>query len=595
MRDIARSIRLLLGTSFRHAPLASTVACLAVVASALSALNALWIGILVDGLIRHDTAHVTWAVVALIGTVTIDWTLGAAGAEARVVIAERTGFMLDRRIGAILSGAPGIGHFERPEVADEVQIVRQNRQILGGGLASLLYNVDSTITAAITLITAGLVDPRLLLLTLTAVPSLIGSRLQYRRTQAGQEESAVPGRRARHLSEALNSPDTGMELRVFGAGEAMRAMLRRTVRAWRRPVSTAQTEAAGIAFVEDALFAVVLGSVVSWLVWSATRGGGAATAVVIAVVAARQIQQAMVSTVYGVGGAGGLIDTARLVGRIFRLEEWAAADRRRYAGRAEPPAVLTAGIELHGVGFDYGTGRGPALQDVSVRLPAGQVIAVVGENGAGKSTLVKLLIGLYRPDSGRITVDGIDLRAFSIEDWRARSTATFQDHADFEFTVLDTVGVGDRSADTESAVPQAMRRSGADDVLPSLPQGLATQLGVRWDGGVDLSGGQWQKLALARGMMRDRPVLLLLDEPTSALDATAEEALFDRYAAAARAATGRGAITVLVTHRFSTVRAADRILVLSGGRVIEDGTHAELMAAGGHYAELYRLQAKGYR
>jgi ATP-binding cassette subfamily B protein len=272
----------------------------------------------------------------------------------------------------------------------------------------------------------------------------------------------------------------------------------------------------------------------------------------------------------------------------------AAEDRQRYDGQQQPPSQLVDGIELHNVEFDYGTARGPALRDLSVRLPAGRIIAVVGENGAGKSTLVKLLTGLYQPDSGRISVDGTDLRSLSIETWRESCTAAFQDHAAFEFTAAESVGVGDLRAVLETAVPRAMQRSGADDVMPSLPNGLQTQLGARWEGGVDLSGGQWQKLALARGMMRDRPLLLVLDEPTSALDATAEQALFDRYAVAARAATGRGAITILVTHRFSTVRAADRILVLSGGSLVEEGTHAELMAINGHYAELYRLQAKGY-
>jgi ATP-binding cassette subfamily B protein len=234
---------------------------------------------------------------------------------------------------------------------------------------------------------------------------------------------------------------------------------------------------------------------------------------------------------------------------------------------------------------------------VSLLLPAGAVVALAGENGAGKTTLVKLLAKLYEPSSGTILVDGADLARMPVRAWRSRLAGAFQDFFRFEFRARHTVGLGDLlRLDDESSVMTAVSRAGAGDVITHLPAGLETQLGPTWPEGVEVSFGQWQKLALARGFMRDEPLLLVLDEPTAALDAQTEHALFERYAAATRArANGAGSITVLVSHRFSTVRMADLIVVLDGARVAEVGTHDGLMAKRGHYAELYNIQAAAYR
>lgn len=595
IRGIAYTVALLLSTSFRHAPGRALLAVLATLASSLTALNALWAGLLVDAAIRHDRALATFAVLAIVVTVAADWSLGMAGGEARLTLAERIGFVLDRRIADTTAAMPGIGHFDRADVADEVQILRQNRGRLGGGLASLLYNIDSSSSAVITLTMAGLVDPRLLLLTLTAVPSLVGSRLRYRSTQAAEQRSATPGRRARHLSQVLIRTDVGMELRVFGAQDAMRRRLHKAVEDWRRPLAKAQSRAASIAFAEDALFTVVLAGVIAWLVRSATQGQTSAAAVVVAVVAARQIQEAMVSTVHGVGGEGGLLDTVRLIQRLRWLEGLAADEQRRYGGQLAPPARLHHGITLEDVGFSYHGADRAALDQLSVHLDAGSVVAIVGENGAGKSTLVKLLTGLYQPTHGRILVDGSDLGDLSVEQWRGACTAAFQDFATFELLLGEAIGIGDLPHIHDTAkIEQALHEATADPVVAGQPAGLQTQLGPRWEGGVDLSGGQWQKIALARGLMRQGPLLLLFDEPTAALDAAAEHAMFDRYATAAQTAASTGGITLLITHRFSTTRSADRILVLADGQLIEDGSHADLIALDGHYAELYQLQARSY-
>jgi ATP-binding cassette subfamily B protein len=224
------------------------------------------------------------------------------------------------------------------------------------------------------------------------------------------------------------------------------------------------------------------------------------------------------------------------------------------------------------------------------------VHALVGENGAGKTTLVKLLAKLYEPTSGVIHVDGQPLARMHADEWRARLAGAFQDFFRFEFRVRHSVGLGDvPRIDDEPAVRTAVERAGAGDVVSRLGAGLDTQLGPTWPGGTDVSFGQWQKLALSRGFMRDRPLLLVLDEPTAALDAETEHALFERYAANVRGDHDSGRITILVSHRFSTVRMADLIVVLDGARLIEVGTHDELMAKRGQYAELYSIQAAAYR
>lgn len=321
----------------------------------------------------------------------------------------------------------------------------------------------------------------------------------------------------------------------------------------------------------------------------------------------------MVLTIGLAAGLGGVISTAvaygtqflhclRVAKRYLWLEDYAHRASLTISDQLPIPDSLRHGIELRDVTFHYPASGGEitgksVLDGISLHLPAGTVVALVGENGAGKTTLVKLLSRFYEPDSGHILVDGTDLRRFPVEAWRAKLTAAFQDFSRFEFLARETVGVGDLPRIEERAtVEAALISAGGDDVPRVLPNGLETQLGKAWEGGAELSGGQWQKLALGRSMMRDRPLLVILDEPTSALDPQTEHALFERIAASARAgANTAGTITLLISHRFSTVRMADLIVVLADGRVLEQGSHAELMQRNGLYAELYRLQSRAYR
>jgi ATP-binding cassette subfamily B protein len=254
------------------------------------------------------------------------------------------------------------------------------------------------------------------------------------------------------------------------------------------------------------------------------------------------------------------------------------------------PTPIRAGFVFEGVGFRYPGAERWAVRDLSFTLRAGEVLALVGENGAGKTTLVKLLARLYDPDEGRILLDGHDLREYSLEDLRANVGVIFQDFVRYHLTAAENIAVGRIEARADrTRIEEAARRSLADEVIRALPQGYDQMIGRRWRTGVELSGGEWQKIAIARAYMREAQVLIL-DEPTAALDARSEFEVFQRFKELSEERTA-----VLISHRFSTVRMADRILVLHEGRMEALGTHEELLAAGGRYAELFELQAAGYR
>ncbi len=255
----------------------------------------------------------------------------------------------------------------------------------------------------------------------------------------------------------------------------------------------------------------------------------------------------------------------------------------------EMPSTVEGHIEFEEVSFTYPGADEPALQGVSFEIMPGETVAVVGRNGAGKSTLFKLLCRLYDPTDGRIRLDGVDLREYDPDELRRRISAMFQDYVTYQGTASENIGLGDLThlVDRER-IEESAKRAGADDRIERLPSGYDTPLGRWFDQGVSLSGGEWQKIALARAFLREAP-LLILDEPTSALDAQAEHDLFSRLRE-----LSEGRTTLYISHRFSTVRQAERILLLEHGKVAEYGTHDELMTAKGGYAELFTLQAAAY-
>ncbi|HJV09582.1 MAG TPA: ABC transporter ATP-binding protein, partial [Acidimicrobiales bacterium] len=350
-------------------------------------------------------------------------------------------------------------------------------------------------------------------------------------------------------------------------------------------IARAQLRASLLQAAGWATFAVGYAAAIVWVVLRALDGDATAGDVLLVVVLAAQVNGQVGQSVTLLGTS---LDAAKAVDRWLWLQDYAASSPAEPPG-APPPRPLREGISLRGVTFRYPGTDIDVLHDVDLDLPAGTSVAIVGENGAGKTTLVKLLCRFYAPTSGTIDVDGVDLQALDVEAWRAQLAGGFQDFARLELLLRESVGVGDLPRiDDAGAVGDALDRAGG------LAEDVETQLGRQFDG-AELSTGQWQKVAVARALLREAPTLLLLDEPSSGLDARAEHTLLERYADAARdVAATTGAATVLVSHRFSTVRSADLIVVLEDGRVVERGTHAELVAAGGTYADLYAIQARAY-
>jgi ATP-binding cassette subfamily B protein len=593
MREPLRAVRLLAGAAWR-ADRWRTLGLLLEPAGQLRVpLFAWFLKLLTDGALRQDARLVAAGAGGIVATRVL-WFLGTwSGAWIRNRLAEEVGLALDREIATLTAELPGVEHHERADYQDRLELLRQQQGVLGTSLNTLVYTANTVVAGVGTLAALAIVSPWLLLLVPFALPAIPIAAVQQRWLRDAETRSAEPLRRARHLQALTVDRNAGMELRVFGL---QREVLARFRRAWRESRAfwlTASARVVLLDIVGELLFLAGLGGAVGLMLWRAGRGQATAGEVVMAVYLGQQVMAAVVEPVRGVAGLG---ETLRAAGRMLWLRDYADRARREAdAGTRLAPGRLVEGIVFDRVSFRYpGTDRW-ALRDVSFRIPAGAVVALVGENGAGKTTLVKLLCRMYAPTEGCILVDGVPLAEIDLDAWRGRLSAAFQDFARFQFTAAEAVGLGDlpRAGDGD-AVRAALERAGAADVLPTLPAGGQTQLGAQWEGGVDLSTGQWQKLALGRALMRTEPLVVFFDEPTASLDALAEHALFERYAREARAGTARGAVTVLVSHRFSTVRAADLILVVSGGGVSELGSHDELIVRDGLYAELYQLQARGY-
>lgn len=254
------------------------------------------------------------------------------------------------------------------------------------------------------------------------------------------------------------------------------------------------------------------------------------------------------------------------------------------------PQPLKKGLRFENVSFQYPHSRRPLLEDINLTIPAGETVALVGENGAGKTTLIKLLCRLYDPTNGRITIDGIDLRELSVIDWRQNISVVFQDYGRYNLTVRENIGFGNIDhIDNHQDIIQAAQKSGAEGIISRLPRGYDTMLGTQFEEGEELSIGEWQKVAIARAFLRPAQ-LLILDEPTSALDAEAEYEVFEQFRQLIQ-----GKTAILISHRLSTVKMVDRIFVLENGRIVETGSHQELLKLGGTYARLFSIQAKYYQ
>jgi ATP-binding cassette, subfamily B, bacterial len=575
---------------YRHEPrLMLGAFVLSQLAALPDALLALWLMLLGNGVLRHEPGLVRAAAIGLAVSATATWFLRTIDTRVQRRFRDKVTIALESHVARLQASVATIAHQERPEILDRLAMLRNQVFVLDHMYMSVFSTLGWILRLAVTLALLMSIHPALLLLAVFALPTVLTSTWRPVVERTAQERGAQAARLARHLFTIATTAGPGKDVRVTGIGKRLTTERRRAWDQWYELVSTARVGSAAWHTLAWAVFGMAfVGAVV--FVSSGIRSSPGEVLLVLA--AGSRLSMYIGATVGEVGFLRGFwMDGSR---RLAWLEDYAAS----FVATADlpAPARLQQGIRLDRVSFAYpGTSR-LVLEDISLLLPAGAVVAIVGENGAGKTTLVKLLAKMYEPSSGGIFVDEAPLARVSAEEWRERLAGAFQDFFRFEFLAGQTVGLGDvpRLEDRPS-VGTAIGRAGAEDVVARLPSGLDTQLGPTWPGGVDVSFGQWQKLALARGFMRDAPLLLVLDEPTAALDAETEHALFERYAAAARGSDASGRITLLVSHRFSTVRMADLIVVLDGARLVEVGTHDELIARRGQYAELFGIQAAAYR
>ena len=543
------------------------------------------------GLSTPEGRRLVAAVVVLAAIFVVGQVGLAIGTALRDGWRQRVYFDVESRAMAAVLAPPLLDHLERPEGRQQIEVASYrtwpNMFAFAGDLMTMVTARVTALTGAVLVarwdwrVAAGLV----------AVWSVVGRR-RRRRMALAFSIGSRPLRRPQYYRQLALDRRTAAELRVFGLGPWIRG---RFHRGW-------EDAMAGVWAIRRSRLAELVGltalvvtanGVACLLLARAVRNGELAPDQLLVVGSA-------LPTLGQLAMAGshdrGVAEGAAVIPAIVDLERSGRAEAVRLGeGRDGTPAARmpAAEIRFDGVTFSYPGRPEPVLRDLDLVIPAGRSLAVVGSNGAGKTTLVKLLARLHDPTGGAVQVDGVDLRDLPPGAWQRRVAAIFQDFTRYELSVTDNVAFGGlHQAGDPSVRERAAARAGAAELIAGLPKGWDTILSRRFEDGTELSGGEWQRLALARALfaVEAGAGVLVLDEPTANLDVRAEVELFDRFLDVTR-----GTTTVLISHRFSTVRRADHIVVLDGGRVQEQGTHAELAAVGGRYAAMFALQAGRYR
>jgi ATP-binding cassette subfamily B protein len=510
----------------------------------------------------------------------------------------RAGALLDMMLGAQFSIATSVRlmehaatldleQFEDSELQDRLERARAQAGSGLGVMGQVFGQVQNLIT--IFSFGAGLAvyAPWLIVLLFVAlVPAFIGEAHFNSRDYALQWSRAQERRQLEYLRQTSASVDTAKEVKIFGLNgfliERFRALSTDFYRVNRRLAR----QRAGWMGLLTSVGTSGYYAAYAYITWRTLAGQFSIGDLTFLAGSFRRLSGLLESLLVGFSYTA---SQALYLDDLFSFFTIESAIHSPPNARPVPQP-LAAGIEFQNVGFRYPGADNWAVRNLSFTLHAGETLALVGENGAGKTTLVKLLARLYDPDEGRILLDGHDLREYDLSDLRSSIGVIFQDFVRYNLTVAENIAVGRIEArDDMARIQDAARRSLADEVIERLPAKYEQFIGKRFRTGVDLSGGEWQKVAIARAYMRDAQ-LLILDEPTAALDARAEFEVFRRFKE-----LSAGKTCVLISHRFSSVRMADRILVLVGGSVEASGTHAQLLAQGGRYAELFELQAAGYR
>jgi ATP-binding cassette subfamily B protein len=594
MGDQLRTLRLWLMTGLRAAPFHSTalvvILCLQ---AAIAPVRTYGVKLIVDGVGGAGGGPIRLGVVVILATFAVAFAATSVDGYLESAGSDRVERWVLSDILRLTTHIPGIEQHERPDVADRLAQLRDSARELGWFAVVLFQLISTGVTIALVVVMLSGVHPIFALLLVLAFGQVWAASLDSKWMQETLERMQPYGRLVRSLAELARDPRQATELRVFGLGPTLLSRIRSLSGTMYADERRAMVRGLAVVTLAKTVFRLAYLGAVVYLIVLAGRGSASPGDLALVVLLAPQVDGAASEAGDGVSRMGVAL---RSFGRYRWLRDYASAhDWNSSVGVA--PSRLVGGIELRDLSFAYPGTDAAVLDSVNLVIPAGTSVALVGENGAGKSTLVKLLSRMYDPTGGSILVDGVPLSTIDPEAWRERLSAGYQDFVKYEFVARLVVGVGELSRlDDDEALRAALVRGEALELVESLPRGLDTQLGTRFSDSSELSGGQWQRLALARAFLRERPLVLLLDEPTAALDPEAEHALYERFAEASRvAAAETGGITVLVSHRFSTVRMADLIVVMDQGRVIEVGSHRALLAARGRYAELFEVQARAYR
>ncbi len=539
-----------------------------------------------DWLADPGRARLVWLVAAELGLALLSDLTGRLASLTETLIGDLYANAASMRLMAHAASLD-LAQFE--DSAQQDRLERARRQV--SGRTGLIGTVFGQFQALVTLasLTAGVAafTPWLVVLIAAAlVPALLN---EWHFTKAGYRLAWIRSperRRIDYLRYLGASVETAKEVKLFGLSGYITALygaLAQTLLAENRALATARARW-GFAFASLGTLAYYAAYAV--IVWRTVAGAFSIGDLAFLAGAFQRLR----------GGIEGLLlGLTQISGQAQYLDDFFSffAIRPEIRSPAQPvpvPSAIREGLVFEDVGYRYPGTETWALRGLSFAVRAGETVALVGGNGAGKTTIVKLMTRLYDPHEGRVLLDGRPLAAYDLDDLRARVAAIFQDFVRFDLTAGENVAVGRiAAADDRDRIAAAAARGLAAPVIERLPEGYAQPLGKRFAGGVDLSGGEWQKVALSRAYMREAEILIL-DEPTAALDARAEHDVFARFRE-----LSAGRTTVLISHRFSTVRMADRILVLEDGRLLEEGSHAALMGQGGRYAELFTLQAQGYR